>query len=225
MVLRTAKVIDDKDPDKLSRVKVKVLPEMKDVEDDLLPWAEPAISGYGTGASHGNHAPPEKDSFVAIRIDDGWKKFVYAHDEYVEGFAIYSQWEDISGDLTDYGQGSYPQPRMIVGKDGTIRFHNTETGAVGVYHHTGSFVYFSPEGKLSIKAAQGVQIDGGSEKFVTFSQLSSVLGSLMQTITTHKHIDPLSGALPPSPDLVTLATTLNTEFTEQLATMKSITSD
>lgn len=232
-ILRTAEVVDDIDPDELSRVKVRILPEMKDVSDDLLPWAKPATHGYGTGADHGTHTPPEIGSFVVVRIANAWRTFHYTSDEYIEGFAIYSKWSDISSQLTSYGTDSYPQPRMLVGKDGTIRFHNTETGAIGVYHTTGTFVMINPDGQVRIKTDDAVmvevgdkvQINNGTEKFVTYSQLYSTLDALLTTIINHWHADPLTGPLPLAPQLSSLKATLSTNFSEQLATMKNITSD
>lgn len=224
-ILRTAQVIDDADPDELSRVKVRVFPELKDVQESLLPWAKPQLGSYGTGEDHGAHTPPEIGSFVVVRVKNNWKSFYYAGDEYVEGFAIYSKWSDISGDLESYGSDSYPQPRMLVGRDGTIRFHNTETGAIGIYHTTGTFVMINPDGQVRIKVDDVVQINQGAEKFVTYTAMNDAISTIMEALVGHTHADPVSGGLPTDPAFNATKVQVDQTLLEENATMKNIISD
>ena len=76
--LRRAIVISNDDSSntesKLSRIKVKILPENQNVDNDLLPWAEPFFTYAGSSSSTAKQYLPEKDSYVYVLIlDDYWQ--------------------------------------------------------------------------------------------------------------------------------------------------------
>lgn len=58
-----AKVIDDKDPYKQGRIKVRVYPLMDSIKDEDLPWAEPCWMGFC-------YIPP-KESWVWVMFQEG----------------------------------------------------------------------------------------------------------------------------------------------------------
>lgn len=75
MITRLAKVIDNKDSNKLGRVKVEIIPELQNLPENLLPWAVPK-QDYDTD-NYFKLDIPEKDSYILVDIDDTWTSFVY----------------------------------------------------------------------------------------------------------------------------------------------------
>lgn len=149
--LKIAKVIDNEDPDELSSVKVRILPEMEDFKEDHLPWASPLLLGSGASADMGSHRPPEKNSFIVVLILDIYYEHIYyVSDASLEGFAAYQNWASIESALADTGTHSYPNPRFNLTEDGNCTYHNTETGEMGVYHNSGVYVIIDTDGKLFV---------------------------------------------------------------------------
>lgn len=147
---RTALVVDDSDSDQQSRVKVRVYPELKDVIDADLPWARPLVGIDGYSDSAGIHRPPEKDSFVRVRILPMWNSssFYYVRNEYLEGIKNYDLWaNNIEGNISDIDSQSYPQPRFQYLPDGTCVFFNSSSGETGIFHSSGSYAVFNKDGK------------------------------------------------------------------------------
>lgn len=161
-VERTAVVIDDNDPDQLSKVKVRVFPELKDVEEDNLPWAKPYIGSDGTSSTYGKHSPPEIGSFVRIKIQKNyWNEgsFYYVRNEFLDGIKFYDLWaNNIEGNISDLGGQTYPQPRFQYFPDGTCIFLNSETGETGIFHSSGSYAIFDKDGKPFLYLKQVAKI-------------------------------------------------------------------
>jgi hypothetical protein len=72
MLLRKALVVDNVDEDNKDKIKVRILPEMTEVDEDLLPFIYPL---FGTDlADTQSHIIPEIDSYVyVILLTDSWK--------------------------------------------------------------------------------------------------------------------------------------------------------
>jgi hypothetical protein len=149
-----AEVIDDKDPEELSRVKVRLLPGMKDVEDDQLPWAEPINYLLGHSQTTGAHRPPEIGTQIFVIVAKRGTNFYYTHDAYVEGWSVYSNFPDV--DLIDSQE--YPQPRFNLYNDGSIHFINTETGEQGIITSTGTTIVIDASGSVKGDVAQDVEL-------------------------------------------------------------------
>jgi hypothetical protein len=150
IVLYKATVIDDNDPKKLSRVQIRVLPEMKDVQAKYLPWAVPH-GGEGMASDNMTHNPPEKNSHIWVYfLDKYFKSPYYIGARFIQGLCNYSGVTTSLGSITEIGSMVYPNPRFILHKDGTIEFHNSVTGAHGVYHKSGSYMIFDPSGNIYI---------------------------------------------------------------------------
>lgn len=156
MQLRRALVIDNDDSafdgKKLSRVKVKILPELKDVKTSNLPWVEPFENGKnGVSSDTASQNIPEVDSYIRVLIlDQYWKQIRYLSGNYIEGLATYQKWEqDISSSITDIDSQTYPQPVFFeIYKDGSAVFRNTSSGETGCYHAKGTYSIFDKDGNI-----------------------------------------------------------------------------
>lgn len=154
-----AKVVDNNDPEKLGKIKIRIIPEMEDFDEDLLPWAGIYKHGLGTGNSTAVHEVPENNTFVRVVVED-WPFFKiirYISDDFIEGK---SQYDQFGVNISELSEQSYPQPSFKKYSDGTIVFHNSQTGEHGSYFPNGSYFFIDSEGaphiflsdkKLSLK--------------------------------------------------------------------------
>jgi hypothetical protein len=143
---REAQVIDNNDPDKNGKVKVRILPEMLDFKETLLPWA----GIYHEGNDCSAHSLPEKNSYVHVLIED-WpfnKKIRIIYDDFIEGLYIYNNFS-LSG-VTELSTQTYPQPYFKKYKDGTIEFHNTSTGEYGILYKGGQYELYDSNGNYIV---------------------------------------------------------------------------
>lgn len=148
--LYSALVVDDNDTLKLGRVKVKLIPEMNDLTEDMLPWASPMNYGLGMGDTTARHNPPVKDSriFVAC-LDKYYKEFRYVADEFLEDNAKYTDFENIKNNISDTQFSVYPNPRFKY-INGNIIFYDTENNAMGIYHTGGSYAIMNQDGEIYV---------------------------------------------------------------------------
>lgn len=157
MLLRRAVVIDNDDTqfdnNKLSRIKVRVLPEMKDVKNQDLPWIEPFMNSIGVSTDTREHRVPDIDSQVFVLVmDTSWQTIRYLSGFYINGFAAYTKWEtDISSEISDISSQTYPQPNEFkIYKDGSAYFRNTDTGEFGYYNSNGTYTVFDTDGNYIV---------------------------------------------------------------------------
>lgn len=142
-------VVDNQDPDQLSRVKVKILPELVDIADKDLPWADPYYhTTLNASKEIGKHEVPEIDSRLWVKVNWVTNDFEYLHGEYIEGFNIFSKWADIESNITDIDSQSYPQPQFELFPDGSISFYNSEDGTRGIYNTNGTYFVFNADGDI-----------------------------------------------------------------------------
>lgn len=153
MNMKKAVVIDNIDPEQKSRIKVKILPEMKDVKDgEITKWIEPYFSSNdGSTQNSGKHNPPEKDSIIYVIVKDKfWLNIRYLPGYYVDGLSVYDKWQASTIENNDINSQSYPQPKFEIKEDGSIYFHNTQTGESGFIHNSGSYLVFDSLGAVKL---------------------------------------------------------------------------
>jgi len=164
LILYKAVVIDDNDSDKLCRVKIKVIPEMKDVEDKNLPWALP-FNTMGMNASTFTHNPPVKDTNIWVFfLDTYFKMPYYITGRFIEGLFGYSDKINTPlSNISEIGSLNYPNPRAILLPDNSLLFYNTETKEKGIYNQNGTYIFINSGGELFINVKdQSAKIYGNS---------------------------------------------------------------
>ena len=203
-LIRYAEVIDNVDPDKKGKVKVKIFPELKDVNDDLLPLAEPYLAGIGSNENEGLHKVPEIGQKIRVIIEDEyWRRIFYISGAYVEGQYIYENFEnDFRTNISELGTQEEPQPNYFEQfKDGSIQFRNTETGEVGFYHNKGSYVIFDVDGNLIVNTKFNKVTIKNSNTNLYEDVLKKIL-DVMQKMLTGQLSSPAGPVVPLSPDMV-----------------------
>jgi len=140
-MFRVAKVVDNNDENETGKIKIRVYPELIDVDEDFLPWASYYSNSInGTSEDSGEHTFPEIDSWVRVFIEDYpvFQRVRIISNDYVEGLYIYKKAEGLT-EITELDEQTYPQPIFKFYKDETIQFHNTDTGESGTLYGDGSY--------------------------------------------------------------------------------------
>ena len=140
-MFRAAKVIKNNDENQLGKIQVRIYPELIDVDEDFLPWVDfYSNSLNGTSESSGEHIFPEVGSWVRVFVEDYpvFHRVKIISNDYVEGLYIYEKAKGLT-EITELDTQTYPQPIFKFYKDGTIQFHNTDTGESGTLYGDGSY--------------------------------------------------------------------------------------
>lgn len=204
-IRRICQVVDNNDPDQLGRVRIRIYPEFDTLEESSLPWAEP--SNYDDicmpdESGVGKFRIPEVNSFIVVEIDSTWQEFHYT------GLTPNRKRTDVISNITDELSNyvddvniSYPQPLYLLRtKDGTIAYHNTDTGELGIVSGiSGVFFRFDSEGNFHVGSKNGstftINSDGsynfsgktnGDSSFVLYEPLKEILEKLLD----HIHVAP-----------------------------------
>ena len=150
--IREAQVLDTNDEKKAGRIQIRILPEMLDISKDLCPWVEQYSNGTGLSSTSGKHTIYEKDSYVRVLIEDMpfMKRIRIISDDYIEGLYIYQNL-DLSS-ISELGSQTYPQPVFQMFADGTINFHNTESGETGTLYKSGGYYLVDADGNIFINS-------------------------------------------------------------------------
>lgn len=146
-------VIDNDDPDKLLRVKVRVPLVHRDITDGNLPWARPITLAAASGMTGGSGAisVPATGSRVALIFTD---ESLY-NACYLGGMA---DAETLPDELLE----GYPDSYGWIDAGGNIFFVNTATGEMKIVHVTGSSIKIKNDGSMEVAAASGINISSQS---------------------------------------------------------------
>lgn len=130
-----------------SYIKVRIIPELKDVGENDLPWVRP-FTGLGMGLSLFEHNPPEINDNVWVFFKDEpyWKEGFYISGRYIDGLFDYTKWDD--GKIPDKDTSAYPNPRFWYIPDGSIFFIDYDTGDKGVLNNNGTYILMKGNGEI-----------------------------------------------------------------------------
>lgn len=149
----TGEVIENNDPLKEGRIKVRIDEFMSNWNPDLIEWARPwGTGGTGGSSSFGKSWIPEKGTKVGVFFQNEPSKkypFYIADSEFknVHPHKVFEQ--QIKPNLPRW-ESSYPNVKFIVLKNQTtLAFSSDEQKAeVAIYHPSGSQIHLSKDGKV-----------------------------------------------------------------------------
>jgi len=182
MKLYQGQIINISDPDQQMRVKVRILPEMENVEDEVLRWVQPFIGNSSTESCHFDL--PDVDSFVWVLVDQYWKTFFYIPFFHLKGlFNFNSAVEKLSA--SEITGKEYTDLDFKLFNDGGITFHNKSTGEHGFVHTSGAYSIFDSTGNIILNTnGNFLKINGEDKTLVTHAELNTALQSFVTTLNS-----------------------------------------
>jgi len=151
-----AQVIDNNDTKKLARIKVRLLPEMRDVQTKYLPWVKPFVTD-------GINIPEENDFVWVVYLDKYLKNGFYINDKiFLENLFGYGGIQSDLNNVTEIGNTTYPNLKVKKYADGSLEFHNTSNGTHGIYQSTGAYFIMDSTGSIYLKDKSGNKISVGT---------------------------------------------------------------
>lgn len=195
-MFRSAKVVNNDDENKLGKIQVRIYPELIDVDEEFLPWVDfYSNSLNGTSLDCGEHTFPEIDSWVRVFVEDYpiFHRVKIVSNDYVEGLYIYSKSDGLK-EISELDEQQYPQPIFKFYKDGTIQFHNTNTGESGTLYGDSSYQikdkngnffsysikeqkFYNDNGYIKLTIDGKVELNNNKDFAVKFNPLDSGLQS------------------------------------------------
>lgn len=146
-----AVVLDNNDPDKKGRIKVRVFGIFTaDIPTDKLPWAVPAQPLFaGAGVDYGHFAVPEVNSQVFVFFEGG---DVYQPVYWAEAP------NGVHG-LPSELQTNYPARKVLKTKNGIVIYVDDSALEVKITLPSGTYVKIGSEVKVNHSSGSYVQID------------------------------------------------------------------
>lgn len=147
----TGIVVDDKDPEKNERIKVRVKGIHDDISDEDLPWARSNRSGASSnGGDTGSIGPiPKKGTAVSLRYpDDSMYNGIYsstATGDKQQSAELY-QGKDTTGN-------DYPHVSSNIDTSGNRVTYNNKKDTIDIEHVSGTHYSIDGKGHMSIKIA------------------------------------------------------------------------
>ena len=150
IIYREAKVIDNNDTTKKGGIKVRIFPDMLEVDESLLPWAFPLNFGTGLSSSNQVHKVPEINSFVRIIVEDKYfRRIRYIFNDYVPSVYSYDTLASKITSISEKGTFTYPQPNFEVTPDNYVKYHDTSSGEIGEITKSGAYTIQDPSGNFT----------------------------------------------------------------------------
>jgi len=145
----SGKVIDNDDPQRLGRAKIKIIPEMDDISDDsVLPWLRPFMNQAFSATSYSHTIPNVGEFVLCIFLDDFYKNGYWITRNFIDGYLNLDDAQVTLSNIEDINIQKYPQPNLVKFDDGTIFFRNSETGEMGISHSSGSYAVINQNGEI-----------------------------------------------------------------------------
>lgn len=167
-------VLDNNDPLKSGRVKVKVYPVFKDLVVDDLPWAIMADPFFGGSADVGSIFVPENNAHVFVFFEEGDHRFpVY----FAGAPAIQSGTPDVPSESRT--NGTYPNNRVLKSKSGIVIEIDDTPGAerYKITHPSGSIIEINSGGDVNITATGATTLNTTGATTITSSGAVTITGS------------------------------------------------
>lgn len=135
-------VIDNEDPEKLLRCRVRVAVLHRDIPDDLVPWALPMNLGGGNGMTGGV-------GMISVPVVGSKVSMMFMDDSLYH--AAYISWRiETSDDIPAELLADYPDAWGFLDGGGNLLLVNNVTGLVKFHHVTGTMLQFKQDGSVQL---------------------------------------------------------------------------
>ena len=145
-------VVDNKDPKKLGRVRVRIAP-YSDLSANAIPWAYPLLGTHGNSHEYGGLNVPELGSQVRVTFPS--KDFTAPY---------YSGAELNTSNRTTFFDEDYPNTYGYKDSVGNFIRINKERGTAQVQHSSSTNLQVTPNGSIRVTLAGGAYfiLDNGN---------------------------------------------------------------
>lgn len=170
-VIAAGDVVNNNDPDKLLRVKVRIPLIHRDIPDAKLPWSRPQmfLGPSGVGGGVGGVRVPAIGAKVLVQFNDD----TLYNTSYVADFAYENS---IPAELL----ADYPESYGWIDAAGNLFFVNTKTKEARFIHVSGSKFDIAADGSMVIASAKKITVSGATDVDVLGANTVSIhSGSLV----------------------------------------------
>jgi len=196
------------DTDQKAKIQVRPLPYLKDVDQQFLPWISPLFNQYDNTSISNEFIPVNGVKIWCIFFDEYYKQGFYLLPSFIEGNFNYSTIVNtLQTGISELSTQQYNDLRFKQYPDGSIEFHNINTGELGIYHNSGSYTIMTqagdivnsmPNGSTNIVInPSGIELSGNTDNVMRYSSFNTVMTSLLTQLNLHLHLDPISGVTGP----------------------------
>lgn len=156
----TATVIDNNDTDKQGKIKVRLIPENKDVDESLLPWVLPFHTPGMSNQAFSFHPPQNNDQIWVVYLDPPFfKEGYYFTGDFIRGFFSYGTITNLLSSISELTDTTYPKLMFELFPNGNLIFQHLVNGDVGIYHKSGTYSIIDQNGKVIVNTgSQGAII-------------------------------------------------------------------
>lgn len=176
-VILIGTVVDNNDPEKLERVRVKIPDLYDNMEDTDLPWAIPVYPRkHGATPDSGEFGNiPAVGSTVYVKLQNGDATFPT-----VVGSVL-----DVNNRLPDGGI-NYPNRYGFVDAAGNVFYIDTTPGSVEVFfrHKSGTKIEINDAGELTITGVDNVNINSDLDTNITVKGATNITSDGDVTVDT-----------------------------------------
>jgi len=160
-------VVDDNDPEKLGRVKIRIIGFYDEIDINNIPWAQPDIMFIGSTC--GNFVVPLAGTMVRGYFDQGDpQKPMYDSIAFAK-----SNIDDAMGDSDE----DYPHKIiMFQSDDGDVCTLNRKSGEFAFVHRTGASIIYKSSGEVQIDT--GSDPDSGEGSDLVFTVLGNMIANI-----------------------------------------------
>jgi hypothetical protein len=142
-------VVNNLDPMRLERIKVRIRDLFDGVEDEDLPWVAPKVAkGLGNGGGSRVCAVPYMQSLIYVEFENGDPNFP----RYVGSPVT----PTTRGDMFDT---NYPNRYGRVDPKGNYMYTDMISGEFKFHHHSGTETTIADNGRVTIKCVENTDVD------------------------------------------------------------------
>jgi hypothetical protein len=143
MFIRRARIIDNDDRNKPNnlyskrcKVKIRIYPEMENILEDYLQWAEPLFNNF-------IDIPNIGDWVYVLCFDNFYQDIRYIPTVYLRETEKYKYFDDnIKDNIEELGDIEYPEPLTLkkIGLTDSYFFVDNENSQIGFFHFSNTYL-------------------------------------------------------------------------------------
>ncbi len=138
--------VDNEDPEKRGRIKVRVPIIYGDIPKDHLPWAEPVLP-YAY----------DKQTFLFVPEEDAFVVVWFLNNSKSKPIWVGCIHRTSENEMTEVGKKNYPNRKTIKTKTGYAIFDD-EDELIEIKHKSGSCISFLENGEITVHSASNMNL-------------------------------------------------------------------